>query len=47
MHGSSRTGPDPISVLTHALPGGQRCHFTVNELSHGQNASNGSSRVCP
>lgn len=41
MHGSFRAGPDPISVLTHALPGGQRCHFTANELSHGQIASNG------
>lgn len=31
----------PISVLTPALPGGEHCHFTANELSHGQIASKG------
>lgn len=31
----------PISVLTPPLPGGEHCHFTANELSHGQIASKG------
>lgn len=47
MHKSSRTMPDPTPVLTLALPGGQCCHFTVNELSHGQIASHGCSSTCP